>query len=76
MGTHYRAQHAQDLAALVVHDPLLLLVVQDGDSEASLVVGLGLEVDLAQVGEVVMDRVRDDILAVDVLLFLRREAPA
>lgn len=74
--THHRAQHAQNLTALIVHNALLLLVVQHGDSKTSLVVGFGLEVYLAQVSEVIVDRVWDDILAVDILFICSRKAPA
>lgn len=74
--THGGAKHAEDLAALVAHDALLLLVVEDGHREAARVVLVRLEVDLPQVGEVVVQRVRDHVLALGVLVVGGREAPS
>lgn len=74
--THGSAEHAQDLAALVAHDTLLHLVVEDGHREAARVVLVRLEVDLPQVGEVLVQRVRDHVLALSVLVVGGREAPS
>lgn len=71
------AEHAEDLGGLVAHDAVERLVVEDGDGEAARVGGVGLEVEVAEVGEgrVGGDGVRDDVFAGDV--FVRGyEAPA
>lgn len=51
-------EHADDFAALVADDFVGFLVVQRGDGEASAVVGILLEVDVPEVGEVLVQRVR------------------
>lgn len=55
-------EHAQDLARLVAHDAPALLVVEGGHGVAAGVLGLGLEVDVAEVGEALVQRVRDDVI--------------
>lgn len=42
-------KHADDFGALVTHDGLLFLVVEGRHREAAFVVGLGVEVDVAEV---------------------------
>lgn len=74
--THHGAEHAQDLAALVVDNSLLLLIVQDGDGEAALKVFFGLEVDVAKVCEALVERVWNDVLTFVVVVLGRREAPS
>ena len=78
LDTNLCAEHAQDLAAFVVDDGLLDLVVQDRDGEAALVVRVGLEIDLSDVrkGLVTLQRVGDDVHAGSVSVLGGREAPA
>ena len=68
-------EHANNIAALVAHDPFRFGVVQRRHGEAALVVRVDLEVDVAQVGESFVDGVRRHIFAGKVLVG-RREAPA
>lgn len=77
-GSCLGVEHTQDLAGLVVDDLLLDLVVQGGHGEAAVVVRLGLVVEVAQVGEllVALDRVRDDVLAFCVGILGGWETPA
>lgn len=74
--THRSTEHAQDLAALIAHDALLFLIVQDRHREPARVVLIGFEVDLPQVREVIVQRVRDHVLALGILVFGGREAPS
>jgi len=78
MVTHLAAEHADDLAALVVDHGLGLLVVQDRNGEAAGEVRVGLEVDLAEVGEgfMALTRVRYDILAGYILVLGIDEPPS
>lgn len=78
MGVEDGAEHAQDLAALVVHDRRGLLVVENRHREAPCVRRVRGQVDVAQVrvGLVAWERVRDHVLAGCVLVFWGREAPA
>jgi len=71
------AEHAEDLAALVVDDGLLDFVVEHGHGEAAGVVRVRREVHLAEMGEpfVALDGVRDDVLALGVRVRGRREPP-
>ena len=71
-------EHADDLAALVADNSVLLLVVEDGDGEAAGVFLLGLEVDVAEVGEgfVAGYGVGNDVVAGDVGFAFLDEAPA
>jgi len=73
-----RAEHAEDLAGLVVDDGLLDLVVEEGDGETPGVGGVDLEVDLAEVGEglVFFDCWGGDVLAFGVGVGGGCEAPA
>lgn len=70
------AQHAQDLGALVADNGLGDLVVQHGDREARGVVLVDAEVEVAQVGEALVQGVGDDVLTFGVGVFGGREAPA
>lgn len=78
VGVEDGAEHAQDLAALVVHDGPGLLVEQHRHREAPRVRRVHAEVDVAQVrvGLVARQRVRDHVLAGRVAVFWGREAPA
>lgn len=68
-------EHANDLAGLVADDGLLLGIVKGRDSESALVVLVHIKVDIAQVGEALVDGVRLDVLAR--LIVLRSgESPA
>lgn len=71
-------EHANDLTALVAHDRLLHGIVKRGNREAAGVIGLHVEVDVAQVGEVLMAGywVGYRVLAGQVLVVFGREAPA
>lgn len=72
------AHHAEDLTALVAHDGLLDLVIEHGNREAAVIVGLGLKVDIPEVSEllVALDGVRDDVLAVLIAFIGRDKAPS
>ena len=68
-------KHADDLGGFVAHDRLLLLVPEGGHREAALIVGLGAEVQIAEVCVVWMQRIWGRILAGEIFV-LGREAPA
>ena len=71
------SKHAQNLTALIAHNALSLLVIQDWHRVAGVVLWLRFKVDMAQVGKVLMalKRIRNDILA-RLLFILGDEAPA
>lgn len=71
----HMVEHANDLTALIVDDAFLNLVVQSGDSETALVVWILLEVDVAEMCVGLVERVRSDVLARE-LLVARCKAPA
>lgn len=75
--THLGTQHAENFAALVAHNRLLDLVVEHRNSEAALIVGLGLKVDVPKMSKlfVALDGVGDDILAIDIAFIGRDKAP-
>jgi hypothetical protein len=60
---------------LVAYDPLELLVVEDRDGEAPRVLGVIGKVDLAEMGELGVERVGGDVFPGDGLV-RRCEAPA
>ncbi|KAI6759396.1 hypothetical protein HG530_010076 [Fusarium avenaceum] len=70
-------QHAENLAALVAHNSVRLLVKQHRHSVSAIIVLLTLEVDILQVCEalVALDGVRHDILARNIFV-LGHESPA
>lgn len=72
------AEHAQDLAALVVDDGVELLVEQDGDGEAARVVRLHGEVQVPEVCVLLVagERVRHHVLARRVVVRGRWEGPS
>lgn len=72
----FMIEHADDLARLIADDALLLLVVEGRDGEATLVVLIDGEVDVAEMGEAVMERVGSDIFARRVLLVGSSETPS
>jgi hypothetical protein len=68
-------EHANDLAALVADNALLFLVIQRWHSKTAFVVRVLLKVDVAQMREIGMDRIRCNTLA-GKLLVCSREPPA
>ena len=58
-------EHADDLGGFVGHDGLVLFVVEGRDGKAAVVVRVDGEVDVAEVREVGVERVRGDLLAGD-----------
>lgn len=68
-------EHADDLAAFIVDDLALLLVVQRRHREAAAVVGVVLEVDVAQVGVVGVEGIGRYVRAWHVFVG-RREPPS
>jgi hypothetical protein len=56
-------EHANDLARLIAHDLLLLDIVERRNGEATAVLRLDGEVDVAEVSEVWVMRVGGDILS-------------
>lgn len=68
-------EHADDLGGLVVDYSLLLLIVQRRDSEATLIVGVLLEVDVAEVDIVRMERIWCHVLA-RYIVFCSCKAPS
>lgn len=74
-GIYLRAKHAQNLGALIINNPPALLVVQHRDGKPPLVVPLALKVHVPQVREVLVQRIRNHLLA-RLVLVLSDEAPA
>lgn len=69
-------EHADDLARLVAHNLILLLVEERGDREAAFVVGVDVEVDVAEVREgLAVQRVGRYVVAGELFVFLG-EAPS
>lgn len=56
-------EHANDLAGFVADDGLLLGIVKSRDSEPALVILVHVKVNVAQVGEALVDGVRLNVLA-------------
>lgn len=56
-------EHADDFTALVVHNTLLLLVVEGGDSETALVVLVVLKVDASQMSKAFVERIGSCVFA-------------
>lgn len=56
-------EHANDLAGLVADNGLLLGIVESRNSESALVVLVHVKVDIAQVGEALVDGVGLNVLA-------------
>lgn len=68
-------QHTDNLAGLVVDDPVRLCVIENGNREASRKIGVYGEVEVGQPSVIGMDRVRADVLAGKQLI-LCGKAPA
>ena len=69
-------EHADDLARLVVDDAFLLGVIEGWDCETAAVIFFVLKVELADVSELWMDRVRSDAVAWCILVVFSGEAPS
>lgn len=59
----FSVEHANDLAGLVAHDGLLLGIVKSRHREPTLIVFVHVKVDIAQMGEALVDGVRLNVLA-------------
>ena len=56
-------QHTNDVGRFVGHNGFGFLVIKSGDGEATAIVGIDVEVDVAKMGEVRVDGIFGNILA-------------
>lgn len=68
-------EHPDDLARFIADDAPLLLVVQRGDCEAAFVVRVVLEVNMAKMRILGVDRIRADVVARCILVVFGGETP-
>lgn len=64
-------EHADDFTAFVVHDTLLLLVVESWDCETTIVILVVLKVDLPEVSEAFVKRIWSRVFAWNIFIGLR-----
>ena len=57
-----RVEHADDFAGLIADYFVLLDVVERGNGEATRVIGVDVKVNLSQMGEILMYRIRSYVL--------------